>query len=177
MLEYKIRVNPNTGEVDYVVEGSYEELLIMDMDKVKGLNEIVKKITKTLDNKNIILTKAVESGITKPKTVSELEINAPQNLWQKINEIDERTRFPILWFYSTKPVMSVKEFLTLCAKKGFSLNTSWLPSVGGNFASKLVKEDKMFKEEGKEGGEKLWAMTDLGRIRIQQEIHKLESED
>ena len=90
-------------------------------------------------------------------------------------KLEERIRFPILWYHSTKQIMTVEEFLTVCADKGFSLNTSWLPSAGGNFKNRLVNEDKMFKEVNKVGKNKTWSLTDIGKLKVKRVIQNIKS--
>ena len=104
-------------------------------------------------------------------------INLPVELIDKIIELEESQQIPILWHYSTKPVMTVKEFLEAAAKKGFTLSHSWLPSAGGSFSGTFVKKGGIFhdvKIKGK-GNEKSWEMTDIGRFKIIKKLNGLKS--
>lgn len=105
------------------------------------------------------------------------DINLPANLIDKIMNLDESQQIPILWHYSTKPVMTVKEFLESAAKKGFTLSHSWLPSAGGSFSGTFVKKGGIFhdvKIKGK-GNEKSWKMTDIGKFKINKIVSELNS--
>lgn len=89
--------------------------------------------------------------------------------------MEERARFPVLWYFSNKPIMSVKEFLNICAETGFSLGPSWLPSAGGNFLNRLVNEDKMFHKKAKMNGEQTWELTDIGKLKVKKILNDLKS--
>lgn len=109
----------------------------------------------------------------KPETSQNEEItfNIPDDLIESIMKLDERQQIPILWSFSSQPVMSVENFITACSEKGFLLNPSWLPSAGGNFKNRLVKEDrKLTDAKVKIGGKKTWKLTDIGKIKIKKEL-------
>ena len=105
----------------------------------------------------------------------EISINITENLIEPIMELDERKRFPILWSFSSHSVMTIEDFLNICADKGFGLKPSWHPSAGGNFNNRLVKEDKMFTSgKLKINGKKTWKLTDVGKLKIKKELSKLD---
>ncbi len=106
---------------------------------------------------------------------TDAEINLPSDMIDKISNLDEQKKLPVLWYYSTKPVMSVKEFMEIATKKGFTLNHSWLPSSGGAFSVTFVKKMGLFhqvKIKGK-GNEKYWKLTDVGKFKITKMINEL----
>ncbi len=175
MIDFKIRVNPVTKEVDYTIGGSHDELMKIDLNKIKEFNTLIQKIKKVFpEEKTQIQSKKVEKIST--EDLSDLKINVPDNLVDAIETIaDEKIKLPLLWYHSTKPIMTVGEFLETVSSTGFSLSPSWHPSVGGNFAAMLVNGDKMFRPKGKRGREKLWDLTDVSKLKIKAEIKKLES--
>ena len=175
MSNFKIRINPATKEVDYTIEGNYDDLLKIDYDKIKEMNKIVKKIVGTFDmpskkdhEKSTYRYDPTLSQNNKP------DIVVPSNIVENVEKLDDRQKIPILWNFSSKPIMPVGEFLTAAAAQGFSLSPTWHPSAGGNFATKLVSEDKMFREREKKGKEKTWELTNVGKLKITAELKKLE---
>lgn len=103
-----------------------------------------------------------------------IDINIPEEIIENITNLDERIQFPILWYFSTQPIMSVNEFLNACADKGLTLNPSWHTSAGGNFKNRLVKEDKMFTQvKNIESKEKVWKLTDVGKLKIKKQVNDL----
>ncbi len=106
-----------------------------------------------------------------------IKIQVPEKIIDDVIKMDERFRFPTLWYFSTKQIMSIKEFLNVCSETGFSLNPSWLPSTGGNFNNRLVKEDKMFRKVKKENGEQTWELTDMARLKIKRKISEFGSKN
>ena len=96
-----------------------------------------------------------------------ISINVPENLIESLLKLDERKLIPILWSFSSQPIMKVEDFINACFEKGFMLSTSWLPSAGGNFKTRLIKEDKMMTEiKLKIKGKKSWKLTDVGKMKI-----------
>ena len=171
MIDFKIRVNPSTKEVDYTVEGSYEDLLKVNFDTIKEMNILIQKIKETFPEEEI---HDVPKAITNiPKENSDLQISVPTDLIDTIEKMDERSKIPLLWYYSSKPIMTVSEFLEMSSDTGFSLSSNWHPSAGGHFASTLVSQDKMFREKGKKGREKLWELTDVGKLKMKALIKKI----
>jgi hypothetical protein len=106
---------------------------------------------------------------------SQVIIDIPKNMIEKIMALDESSQIPILWYYSTKPIMSVKEFLTVCAKKGFMLSHSWLPAAGGHFAGTFITKKKIFHEvkSDTKSKEKLWQLTDVAKFKISKIIAEM----
>jgi len=106
----------------------------------------------------------------------EISINIPENLIEPIMELDERKRIPILWSFSSQSVMTIEDFLNICADKGFGLGPSWLPSAGGNFKNRLVEEDKMFTSgKLRINNKKTWKLTDVGKLKIKKELSNLDN--
>lgn len=183
MTTIRMLVNPSHGHVTYEIEGSAEEMIRLDLGQIVKLNELADQIAGTLtsvkqkEKSNSESTNqstedgGKENGLTNVDRL--LEINVPNELVEKITTLDERVRMPLLWYFSNRHSMTVKEFLMACAKKGFSLSASWLPSTGGNFKNRLVNEDKMFREANKIGREIVWDFTDVGKLKIMKEIEKL----
>ena len=136
------------------------EYSILNLEnEIKSLKQIISPVSQQSQNGNSSLIK----------------IQVPEKFVDDIIKMDERSRFPILWYFSTKQIMSVKEFLNICSETGFSLSPSWLTSAGGNFSNRLVKEDKMFRKAKKENGELLWELTDIARLKIKRQVNEFES--
>lgn len=174
MTNFKIRVNPTTKEVDYMIEGNYSDLLSVDMNKINEMNKIVKKISETFDT--LSTNDYADLVSTRPHNKSASDksnIDVPSNLISIVENLDDRLKIPILWSFSSKPAMSVGEFLTTSAAQGFSISSSWHPSSGGQFATKLVNADKMFHTVKSEGKEKIWELTTVGKLKIANELKKL----
>lgn len=105
---------------------------------------------------------------------NEILINIPENLIEPLMEIDERSQIPILWSFSSHPIMDIESFIHSCSEKGFLLSPSWLPSTGGNFKNRLVKEDKMLTDaKTKINGKKAWKLTDVGKIKLKRILSKI----
>jgi len=109
------------------------------------------------------------------KVVSTATINVPENILLKVTELDEKEQIPILWFFSDKSIMTVKEFLESCVTKGFTLSHSWLPSAGGYFSATFVKKGIFHEVKVRvKGNEKHWKLTDIARFKIKKKIKELE---
>jgi hypothetical protein len=182
----RMRVSPLRGDVNYEVEGSIDEFVALDPSYFDKLTELAKKISTTLDKgeqrddiKQISQDSAESKKVSKsknnssPPAIQVAEIEIPQEFIEGVKELDERTRFSIIWSFSNRPRMTIKEFLIACAKKGFALSSSWLPSEGGNFRGRLVNEDRMFHDVEKVGRELVWELTDVGRLKVMRELEKL----
>lgn len=123
--------------------------------------------------KQVTLSTTVNQSESASK--KEISINIPENLIGPIMKLDERKRIPILWSFCSQSVVTIENFLNICADKRFGLNSSWLPGVGGNFKNRLVKEDKMFTSDKlKINGKKTWKLTDVGKLKIKKELLKLD---
>ena len=94
-------------------------------------------------------------------------LSIPQKSLEKILSLKEREQIPILWSLSSKPSMTVDEFLSLCEKAGITIPPSYSPTKGGNFRNRLVKEDKMFVEDGKVGKVSMYKLSAAGRLKAQ----------
>jgi len=103
-----------------------------------------------------------------------IDIKIPEEMIENITDLDERTQFPIIWYFSTIPILTVSEFLNACADKGLSLSPSWHTSAGGNFKNRLVKEDKMFTSIKTKNHEKKWKLTDVGKLKIKKLLNELQ---
>jgi len=102
---------------------------------------------------------------------NEISINMPENLIESLMKLEERKLFPILWSFSSQPIMIVEDFINACSEKGFMFSPSWLPSAGGHFKARLIKEDKMLTETKlKIKGRKTWKLTDVGKIKLRKEL-------
>ena len=151
--------------MDKEIEKKFEDL-------ADRLFKLEKEVEILKDNKEIIT-----SSESRNHDVTDIAINVPEEIVDQITGLDERVRFPILWYYSSKQIMTVEEFLNACSDKGFSLSSSWLPSAGGNFKNRLVREDKMFREAEKIGKNKAWTLTDIGRLKIKRELQNIKSKN
>lgn len=101
-------------------------------------------------------------------------ITLPEELVESIKGTKEEIAFQLLWSFSSKKVMSVREFLDSTRQKGFILSHTWLPSEGGRFSTKFVKKGIFRQVKPKEKtNEKFWAMTDVGKIRVAKLIDAL----
>jgi len=101
----------------------------------------------------------------------QISINIPENLIEPLMAIDERRQIPILWSFSSQPIMDVESFIETCSEKGFLFGSSWLPSAGGNFKNRIVKEDKMLTDAKiKINGKKAWKLTDVGKVKLKRII-------
>ncbi|MEC4847667.1 MAG: hypothetical protein RI100_00565 [Nitrosarchaeum sp.] len=112
----------------------------------------------------------------KPEVLSnnEISINIPENLIESLMKLDERQLIPILWSFSSNPIMNIEGFIQSCGEKGFLLNSSWLPSVGGNFKNRIVKEDRMLTDAKTTiNGKKAWKLTDVGKIKLNKILSEL----
>lgn len=131
--------------------------------------------TVELQKKGKQVTSSTTSNQSELTSSQEISINIPENLIEPVMKLDERKRIPILWSFSSQSVMTVEGFLNVCADKGFGLSPSWLPSAGGNFHNRLVKEDKMLTSDKlKIKGKKTWKLTDVGKLKIKKELSKLD---
>lgn len=183
MLTVRMRINPTQGEVTYDIEGSTDELTTLDLAQINKLNALANKIASMFDvvkkkegyphsHRGSIKT---TKDHKKDQDIDELpiDISIPQELIEEILKLEERIRIPVLWYFSTRQKMTVKDFLMACARKGLTLNSSWHPSAGGNFKRRLINEDKMFHETEKVGRDAILELTDIGRLKIMKELEKL----
>lgn len=177
MLTTKIRINPTQHEVTYEIEGTINQLQELDLKEIEKLNTIVNRIASVFKSEEKVTHQKKNLDEAEGEDVNEnnvtIEINIPTELIDAVQKLDERIRFPILWYFSNQKRMAVKDFLLACARKGVSLSSSWHPSAGGNFKKRLVGEDKMFHEDGKVGGQTAWKLTDVGELKVTKEIERL----
>lgn len=142
-------------------------------ERVKKLEKLEKHVPKIKEIQVLKGNRDITDNSNSQELTSVISINVPEETIDQIERLDERIKFPILWHYSSKPIMTVEEFLNACSDKGFSLSPSWLPSAGGNFKNRLVKEDKMFREADKLGKNKTYTLTDIGKLKIKRELQKI----
>ena len=100
-------------------------------------------------------------------------INIPKNLLIKIMDLDVKKQIPILWSFSSNPVMTVAAFLEICVRKGFVLSHSWLPSAGGAFSTNFVKKGWFQEVKVKGDKSKHWKLTVAGNLKIAKIIKDL----
>jgi hypothetical protein len=95
------------------------------------------------------------------------QIRIPDQHLERILALKERDQIPILWHLRAKPSMTVDEFLRASSNAGIAISPSYSPSKGGNFRNRLVKEDKMFVEDGLKGKVPRYKLSSIGKIKIQ----------
>lgn len=144
-----------------------------------NLESIITKIQEMNSRINTLeeeikLLKGTPTNQLDPKTDSLPIINIPENIHEKLSSMGEPEQIPILWFFSNKDIMTVKEFLEACAKNGFVLSHSWLPSAGGAFSQNFVKKGifREAKSPDKTKG-KHWTFTDVGKFKTSKLISSL----
>ena len=86
---------------------------------------------------------------------------------EKILALKEREQIPILWSLSSQQSMTVDEFLAASSRAGVSIAPSYSPTKGGNFRNRLVKQDKMFVEDGKLGKVPKYKLSAAGKFKAQ----------
>lgn len=143
----------------------------------KSFNDLEKRVSDLEKEIKTIKSENDTSNSNVNTNNSQVIIDIPENMIDKIAVLDEPSQIPILWYYSNKPVMTVKEFLTICAKKGFTLSHSWLPAAGGHFAGTFVKKQKIFYEVKGDikSKEKFWKLTDVAKFKISKTIAGINS--
>ena len=94
-------------------------------------------------------------------------ISIPEQSLGKILALRERERIPILWSLSSQQSMTVDEFLSASSKAGVAVAPSYSPAKGGNFRNRLLKQDKMFIEDGKLGKVPKYRLTAAGKLKAQ----------
>jgi len=174
MKKIKIKINPIKKEITYEIEVELDDISKIDEKDIKQIEEHFSKLKKKINfikNESLEIVKSTKEASTSQK----IELHVPDNLIEKIESIEnEEKKIPILWSFSTKEKMSVSEFLELCSKNGFSLSTTWLPSEGGRFSTKIVKNEKFFHNVDKKGSEKYWELTKVGKLKIRKMIQILD---
>jgi hypothetical protein len=53
MTIFKLHINASNNEIFYSIEGSYDELVKIELNKIRELNELVEKIKKTFPNNDV----------------------------------------------------------------------------------------------------------------------------
>jgi len=107
-----------------------------------------------------------QSGkITQEHSVPSLSI--PAQSLEKILALKEREQIPILWSLSSQQSMTVDEFLDASSKAGVTIAPSYSPAKGGNFRNRLVKQDKIFVEDGKLGKIPKYKLSAAGKLKAQ----------
>jgi hypothetical protein len=94
-------------------------------------------------------------------------ISIPGQSLERILALKEREQIPILWSLASKPTMSVDEFLAASSRAGVTIAPSYSPTKGGNFRNRLVKQDKMFIEDGKVGKVPRYKLSAAGKLKSQ----------
>jgi ribosomal protein S8E len=94
-------------------------------------------------------------------------LSIPEQSLEKILTLKEREQIPILWSFSSKQSMTVDEFLAASSTAGVSISPSYSPTKGGNFRNRLVKQDKMFVEDGKLGKVSKYKLSAAGKLKAQ----------
>lgn len=175
MVKLNLRIDPIRKEISYELSGNLDEIDSIDLDQIKKINSKAEKITKEL---GFYKKSSPPSDLPVPSLDEKFNKSTPiihvlEDMLSKIEKLDEKEKFPVLWSFSSKPIMTVDEFLSECAEKGFTLSPSWLPRAGGHFSQTLVKRMKMFHKVGKSGNKSTWKLTDIGKLKVKQIIKKL----
>jgi len=175
MINYKINIIPIQKIISCSIEGDFDELDSIDITKIKKLNAKIEKLSKELGyEESVSSIQEYKTKITGKKSNDSIPIlHVPDDLMQKIEELDERKKFPVLWSFSSNPIMTVDEFLTECTAKGFTLSPNWLPTAGGYFSTTMVKGAKILRKVAKKGNKTTWTPTDMGKLKIKQMINDL----
>ena len=95
------------------------------------------------------------------------ELSIPEHSLEKILALKEREQIPILWSLASAQSMTVDEFLQACTRAGVTISQSYSPTKGGNFRNRLVKQDKMFLEDGKVGKVPRYKLSASGKLKVQ----------
>ncbi len=89
--------------------------------------------------------------------------------------LSERQQIPVLWSFSNKPAMTIDQLIEASTRSGIAISPSWSPMKGGNFRNRLVKEDRMFVEEGKIGKMPKYKLSASGRMKVAWILEQIES--
>lgn len=174
MTKIKLHFDSIKQSVTYSIEDEYDELKKITVDDIKKYNKLVENLTKSFSSQ---ITSHVKNEQNPPLNVDVSNpvptLTVPDELVPIIEKLDERIKFPMLWYFSSVPIMTVSDFLNLCSSEGFTLNSYWLPSAGGHFSGKLVNSDKMFHRVGRQGKEKTWELTKIGKLKLSNKINEL----
>lgn len=100
----------------------------------------------------------------------------PESIKQGVNDLKDRQKLPVLWYFSTVKSMTIREFLNALIKNKFQFSHTWLPDQGSNFTKRIVQEDKMLEEDGKNGREKKYKLSVVGNLKVQKLIAELEKQ-
>jgi len=63
--------------------------------------------------------------------------------------------------------MTVEEFLDASSRAGVTIAPSYSPKKGGNFRNRLVKQDKMFVEDGRVDKMPKYKLSAAGKLKAQ----------
>ena len=102
-----------------------------------------------------------------PEVHESSRLSIPEHSLEKILALKEREQIPILWSLSSAQSMTVDEFLSACSDAGVTISQSYSPTKGGNFRNRLVKQDKMFLEDGKVGKVPRYKLSAAGKLKAQ----------
>jgi len=175
MIKFNLRIDPSKKEISYELSGDLDEIESIDIAQIKKINVKVEKIIKDLGftKKSILHTDSTVQPLDKKLDKSKPLIQVPEESMSKIENLDEKKKFPVLWSFSSKPIMTVEEFLSECAEKGLTLKPYWLPTAGGHFSKTMVKDGKMLHKVGKSGNKTTWKLTDMGKLKVKQILKEL----
>jgi len=180
MVRVRVRADPQAGAISFELEGEHDEIVAFNPEDFGRLNQRIIEFANAVGIGTTSAPSVKEAIRKKPPSGKQTGIDGPvlsvpADHLEKILQLEEMARIPVMWYFSSKPSMTVNEFLSAAAKKGVPLSSSWSPSAGGNFTTRLVNKDKMFVAEGKVGRTTKFRLTDLGLLKVEKTLAELKS--
>ena len=181
MIRVRVHVDSQTKRISFELDGDHDDIIAFSLSDFNKLSAKIQEFAGSIGGETVpvsaIRTTAIEGSQSHhaESRTAEPVLSIPADILEKISSLDERTRIPAIWHFSNKPSMTVNEFLSAAAKKGIGLSPSWSPREGGNFRNRLVKEDKMFAEDGNEGKTTRFKLTELATIKVKKTLSELKT--
>lgn len=181
LVRVRVNVDPQTKRISFELDGDHDDILAFNLSDFGKLSAKIQEFASAIGAEttlgSAIRTTAMEgrqSQQAESKTTGPV-LSIPADILEKLSPLDERTRIPVIWYFSSKPSMTVNEFLIAAAKDGVGLSPSWAPSEGGNFRNRLVKKDNMFAEDGQDGKTTRYRLTELAAIKVKKTLAELKT--
>jgi hypothetical protein len=150
------------------------EIILSRLLRTVDLESNSASSVKNRKNPTSVKEKAIQ--VEGPSNQQIIEFEIPESIKEVILSLPERKRIPLLWNFSTKKSMTIREFLEAAAKNNIPLSHTWLPSEGSNFAKRIVRDEKMLEEDGKVGREIKYKIGDVGNLKIRKIIAEIEAQ-